>query len=367
MALVSYDYGSSEEEEEEDSPSSSSVIIPNETETQKTNGQEISKPNSTNILEDNISDDEIDTDVITTKNDKADSKSLFSVLPETKTVAKEIVEDKIEDFIPKPPSIPLKKERQKVKISIPSLSQFQDDDEPEVKKIKPSIKGSGLIGLLPPVKGAVKSNISFVPNVIANKNKPVASSSTSALVPSRVKKNADLKKAAVLKKQKEKTKIALSDAESDDDLDVPETYDDEMWEKVCGRPKTKPIIQVDEEPQLEEVINIAPEPVKPYEGLDNRAFKELIEKSKRPIGNIKLIDINEEEILADKDLWMAKSLTDPEMAPRSAVEDPVDPTRRKKHHITYLAQQAKANEQELQSQWAASKNNKYASRAKYGF
>ncbi|XP_050516005.1 uncharacterized protein LOC126890892 [Diabrotica virgifera virgifera] len=364
MALVAYDYGSSEEEEEENSPSS--VIIPKETDTQKTNGQQISEPNSTNILEDNISDDEIDTDVITTKNDQTGSKSLFSVLPETKTVAKEIIEDKIEDFIPKP-SIPPKKERQKVKISIPSLSQFQDDDEPEVKRIKPSMKGSGLIGLLPPVKGAVKSNISFVPNVIANKNKPVASSSTSALTPSSVKKNADLKKAAVLKKQKEKAKIVLSDAESDDDLDVPETYDDEMWEKVCGRPKPKPVIQVEEEPQLEEVINIAPEPAKPYDGLDNQAFKELIGKSRRPIGNIKLIDINEEEILADKDLWMAKSLTDPEMAPRSAVEDPVDPTRRKKHHITYLAQQAKANEQELQSQWAASKNNKYASRAKYGF
>lgn len=55
--------------------------------------------------------------------------------------------------------------------------------------------------------------------------------------------------------------------------------------------------------------------------------------------NIKLIDINEEEILPDKDIWMRKSLTDPEQAPKYVVTDPVNDTCRKKHHITYLAQQ----------------------------
>ncbi|RZB62194.1 PRCC domain containing protein [Asbolus verrucosus] len=140
-----------------------------------------------------------------------------------------------------------------------------------------------------------------------------------------------------------------------------------MWQKVCGRrSKPKEVIQPPEEVSDSKIINIAPEPVKPYDGLDNAAFKELVGKSKRPV-NIKLIDINEEEILPDKNLWLTKSLTDPDSAPKAVIENPVDPTRKKKHHITYLAEQAKVNEQELQSQWSANKYTRNQTRAKYGF
>lgn len=60
--------------------------------------------------------------------------------------------------------------------------------------------------------------------------------------------------------------------------------------------------------------------------------------SKKPV-NVKLIDINEEEILSEKDTWMTKSLTDPECEPKYEVTDPVNNTCKKKHHITYLVQQ----------------------------
>ena len=53
------------------------------------------------------------------------------------------------------------------------------------------------------------------------------------------------------------------------------------------------------------------------------------------------------------------------MAPKTQVEDPVDPTKKRKHHITYLAQQARANEQELKSAWATSKSNRMMSLSKY--
>lgn len=187
-----------------------------------------------------------------------------------------------------------------------------------------------------------------------------------------ISRNVPVPKSTTVKKKKPgvvppvKKLSSATDSDTDDEeIKVPETFDDEMWNKVCGRPKKKPVMNKEPEPPA--IVDIAPEPEKPYDGLDNVAFKELVGKSKMPIGNIKLIDINEEEILPDKDIWMTKSLTDPDLAAKVETEDEVDPTRRKKHHITYLAQQAKANEQELKSAWATSKNNRMMSRAKYGF
>ncbi|CAG9816263.1 unnamed protein product [Phaedon cochleariae] len=358
MALVAYDYDSNSDNDE-DTPTINQVVEP-----EKQVSSEIIENKITPALSDIESTKDLG-DIVTTN-----KTTLFSNLPESRACPKDTLkEDKIEDFIPRVDQVI--KEKQKVKITIPSLSQFADDenDEPDQKKKKYSSSvGSGLISLLPPVKGSIISTKSFVPKVIADRNKSVKHNANSNLVPNALRKKAEAKKAMLLlKMQEQKGKIALSDNESDDDIDMPETFDDEMWEKVCGNPKPKKVI---EEPQLhpqQEIIDLAPEPEKPYDGLDNKAFKELVGKTKRPIGNIKLIDINEEEIMPDKDLWLTKSLTDPEMAPKPQSDDSVDPTRRRKHHITYLAQQAKANEQELQNAWAASKNNRTASRAKYGF
>lgn len=58
---------------------------------------------------------------------------------------------------------------------------------------------------------------------------------------------------------------------------------------------------------------------------------------------------------------------DPELQPKAEPEETVDPTKKRKHHITYLAERAKATEQELKAAWATSKNNRMMSRAKYGF
>ncbi|CAH0547722.1 unnamed protein product [Brassicogethes aeneus] len=336
MALVSYDYESasgSEDEEDE----SSAVIIP---------------PPKPNILE---------NEPIKEKSpEPPGSSNLFAKLPESKIIVSDIVEDQIEDFIPK-----CKPEKQKVRITIPSLSQFdhKEDDEPEHKKAKPLNKGSTLLSLLPPVKGTVMTNKSFVPNSVAQKKK----SAPGSLVPHAVRKKAEAKKKAALEKATKPKAPVGSDVETDDEeMEIPETYDDDMWEKVCGRPKPKPVVKEPEE-FIPMEINIAPEPEKPYDGLDNTAFKELVGKTKRPIGNIKLIDINEEEILLEKDIWMTKALTDPEMEPKQEEEEVVDPTRRKRNHITHLAQKAKASEQELKNQWGASRNNRLQTRAKYGF
>ncbi|XP_068914681.1 proline-rich protein PRCC isoform X1 [Tenebrio molitor] len=353
MALVAYDYDSGSENEEDEVSTSAAVII---------NTEDASKDKKK--VEETITVNQSSEEV----NNGNDVPQILSQLPESKSSTANIVEEKIEDFIPKyrPATETKEKKPQKTKILIPSLSEFEDEeDEPEPKKRKTSIKSSGLLSILPPVKGSPLSTKSFIPNVL--KNKPQISEKSKKLLPNAVRQKAEQAKTAAIKKIIRTTEHG-NDAESDDDIEVPETFDDEMWQKVCGR-RTKPkpqVIQAIEEVAREPMVNIAPEPVKPYDGLDNAAFKELVGKSKRPV-NIKLIDINEEEIIPDKDVWLTKSLTDPDTAPKAAVENPVDPTRKKKHHITYLAEQAKANEQELQSQWSASKHTRNQTRAKYGF
>lgn len=63
--------------------------------------------------------------------------------------------------------------------------------------------------------------------------------------------------------------------ESDDEFDdIPETFDEETWEKVCAPKKRTPKRPVEDEETSYAVassVEIAPEPEKPYDGLDNAA------------------------------------------------------------------------------------------------
>ncbi|KAK9885798.1 hypothetical protein WA026_013667 [Henosepilachna vigintioctopunctata] len=379
MALVTYDYGTDSEESDgellENDKGSINILNAEKT---KSNGsnllpQTATKDVHTGNLSDceisgesgftetlyssQISDEEEDTLQVF-----SDSSILFNRLPPNKKVLQnnlEIIDDEVEDFIPKAKII--KPERGKIKISVPSLSDFDDfkDDEHVSKKFKSSSKGSGLLCILPPVKCVPISNTSFVPNVLTHKKKTSSEqvkTPSKSLVPDSVRKN----KSTIKKKDKNDSE------DSDDDIDLPETFDEELWLKSCGKVIKKDIIE-EESTIVEPRVDLTPEVVEPYAGLNNEAFKELVGKRSRIPRNVKLIDLNEEALVADKDLWMRKSLTDPEFVPKAPIEEPVDPTKRKKHHITYLAEQAKANEQELQNQWASSKFNRNQSRAKYGF
>lgn len=257
----------------------------------------------------------------------------FLKLPEPKQPANLAIEEVQDEFLKKKEEPTEKPNKQKIKISVPSLAQFDsdDDDDDTVQKVPKVIsKASGLFALLPPPKGTPLSNKSFIPNVLTRKSnlKP----------PTKQKKPAPPKPVNV-----------KQNAESDDEdimKDIPETFDEETWKKVCA-PTKKPqkrTINDNKNIYIEQTnIEIAPEAPQPYEGLDNDAFKQLVGSSKRRKENIKLIDINEDEVLTDKDLWITKSLTDPNMVPKEDVEDPVNDTCRRKHHITYLAQQVGDN------------------------
>lgn len=252
----------------------------------------------------------------------------FSKLPQP--LDSGTIEEVQDEFLKKKEQPTEKPSKQPVKITLPSMSQFDSDDEDAAAtKVAPkAAKASGLFALLPAPKGTPLSNKSFIPQVLTKKPKPQPKKKPQPK-PVRPTTNED-------------------SGESDVDMeDMPETFDEETWKKVCAPNKKPQKRTIDESQQhvnggTSTAIQIAPEAPKPYNGLDNEAFKQLVGSSKRRRENIKLIDINEEEVTADKDLWITKSLTDPDMVPKQQEEeeeDTINNTQRRKHHITYLAQQ----------------------------
>lgn len=289
--------------------------------------------------------------------ENAASSNIFKSLPQPQLNTNESVIEEDDEFLKKNEVPTEKAKKQPIKISVPSLADFDsDDEETPVKKAKVVNKSSGLFALLPPPKGTSITTKHFVPNAV-KKNINKKTQPTKKVIPPTVK-------------SKDKAENLDGEDEEDSMKDVPDTFDDEIWQKVCGRKEKRTPRPIIEEPIKTDIVQSNPEVTKPYDGLDNQAFKELVggnSKRKGEAAEIDIVEITEDEILSDKKIWMTKSLTDPEMAPKFVVKDPVNDTCKRKHHITYLAQQAKANEQELQNQWAASRFTRQKTQAKYGF
>ncbi|XP_065158677.1 uncharacterized protein, partial [Atheta coriaria] len=283
-----------------------------------------------------------------------ENPELFTTLPQPKTVNQFVdIKEENDEFLLKKEQPTEKPVKKPVRIIAPSLKDFDSDeeDEPKDKRQKIVSKSSGLFSILPPPKIATVTTKTLIPNSVA-KNAKKASNN---LIPRNVKTKAQ--------NTTSQSKNMTSDDE-DDDFKV-EEFDVNAWKAVCGRkPKLEPIVQVVDhsEQNIQADIVSAPDPSKPYE------VQKLVGSSKIRPENIKFIDINEEEVMTDEDIIRAKALTDPEVERPSAAEgEPISAMSKRKHHITYLAQQAKANEQELKNRWASNKYSRKQTQAKYGF
>ncbi|KAF5303399.1 hypothetical protein FQR65_LT08241 [Abscondita terminalis] len=288
------------------------------------------------------------------------SQSLFSSLPPPKVAVEDQVDEADDEFLHKK-EIPVQKPNKRIQINIPSLSGYssEEDERPPDKKAKKAV--SGLFAVLPPPKFTPLSNTSFVPNVIQKKvNKPPSNKPLPKRQPSKVVSGKPLLVPINLQNGYH------SDSNDDEDIEIPETFDDEIWQKVCGKKKKTEAKEPVESPTTLEQVNVsvvaAPEVEKPYSGLDNKAFKELVGSSKRIPHNIKLIDIHEDAIRPDKEVWL-KSLTDPNFEAETVVENDVDNTRKSRNHITALAQKALANDKELQMRWSENRFNRKQTQA----
>lgn len=90
-------------------------------------------------------------------------------------------------------------------------------------------------------------------------------------------------------------------------------------------------------------------------------------RSKRD--EIEIIELSGEQLNPNREEWLRNQLqATTEYQPRGLVDtaEPGTGTKRK-HQITYLAHQAKANEQELQAMWATNRHARRQTQNKYGF
>lgn len=250
------------------------------------------------------------------------------------------------------------KTHQSVKIYIPSLNEFSSEEEEQEtrKKSKQLFDSESLLNVLPLPNRKLLTNTSFIPNIL---NKKACSETNKTL-----QQNSGFGRVS---------KLFENDQElySDDDSEISETFDDEIWKKVCTGQKRYKTNSVQEYKTCSPVkptsiVQLAPEVQKPYVGLNNKAFRDMIKQKREHKGNTKVTNVQEDEIQLEREQWL-KSLTDPKYEPQTTIPNPVNSTCRIKNHITALAQKALASDHELQLKWSENKHNRRLTQAKYGF
>lgn len=318
-----------------------------------------------------------------------------------------------------PQPVPPRKERKKVKIFVPSLSEFSDDDEeeeskePPKKKLNPSKGGSGLFSVLPEPKHltAKETGRSLVPHVLTKR-------------PTQPKKpQAKIPKAAVATPGVGTSPVAkvaghASDEEEDEtpagtidffSLSEPTSIDPGMAGKglvthqasaaaaaggAAAAPYVLPLREVAEAPsnqpdqpssvmqqqyqdyEMEGPSDMVPSPSQPAVtaaattagGIDEATILRLAGKRGRAEA-INFIDVNADDALLTRHEWMTKALTEEKPMHGFSKKREGLPTQKQKqkHQITYLAHQAKERELDLKNTWAQNKMTKMQSQAKYGF
>lgn len=98
------------------------------------------------------------------------------------------------------------------------------------------------------------------------------------------------------------------------------------WQSARGRNFWNNLILTVTKPAVFKVTDLAPKPIKTYKGLSSERIKESLGSEDNEKSNINIVDIHEDEILPEKVIWMTKSLTDPKLVPKYAIENPANDT-----------------------------------------
>ncbi|KAL0851581.1 hypothetical protein ABMA28_007363 [Loxostege sticticalis] len=399
MALVAYDYSDTSDVEEEDENATVATVLPIKKDEAKT----FPKPEVPSEVQ-NIKIEDIPENVETNS-----SKSLFNLLPQPSQKKPSVVEDD-DEFLHKKETLS-NVVKPKAKITVPSLSDFKDV-EPSIPSAKPKIsneKKSGLLSILPQPRNAVSTATttkSFVPHVLTKK--PTNTTVKKKPLPSPMKK---------VKTEDKSLAQDYSDDSDDGEMQndffsinkVDDTPIEDMPLDIDLKPKEVKVksVKTENEPRSlqsyfkqdipesqaetptfqENATNQYDHPngsTSGYENeyeagasnsnevvLDDEAILKLCgARGKRKREDIQIVDVNQKEVLADAREWLLKGLMDDTTKRVSASKKRGDePTsqQRRKHQITYLAHQAKANEAELQNQWANNRQTKRQTQSKYGF
>ncbi|GLH04702.1 Proline-rich protein PRCC [Gryllus bimaculatus] len=382
MSLVAYGSSDESENEEEESPQVQRPVpkldFKQHTE-QETNKKHLEPPSTENIKSDSKIND---SGSIVKSGNSEKASGFFSSIPPPKTI-QEVDVLKAEDR-------PTKKTI--VKISVPSLSEFKEDEsEPTKKKLKPSAKGSGLFALLPAprnvfLKGTKSSDGSktqapLVPRVVS---KPVK---TPPVIPKRFLKP-------------DEDNVEDSNANEPQDFfslgslnDVPEEvpFDPvgELSSSTLNLPRPASWGNSTSEPQpsssqdsTEEFVSLdsqkgsADSDFIPVDNGNLQLSEEALQKlcgrrATRQQQELEVIDVSGAALIPDPQEWLTKQLTEERQLPARGFghrrHDGPTSQQRRKHQITYLAFQAKENELELKNQWSQNRMSRKQTQSKYGF
>lgn len=332
-----------------------------------------------------------------TENKSDTNGSIFLSLPKPKSTRSFLTDDnKLSNLLLNKKSISDKNsklDKDVIKISVPPLSDFNDEeDRPVSKKPKVNDKNVGLFSILPPPKNAAANNVNktFIPNSVSQikktisvnskyfkKTKPVESEKdenddddipvgTSFFGSSLTEQN----KTGNLENVKESSiyeKFPVTNSEGPAQIIQccenvsQQTYDVNSTQNADG---SSAISEYDSQPVDDTGVQN-----NPLE-LDEKALQILCGgKKKRQQMPMNIIDLSGEEIMPDSKEWLLKQLTEERKVRSHSHRKSQGPStqERRKHQITYLAFQAKEQELELQNQWANNRMSRRQTQSKYGF
>ncbi|XP_017480121.1 PREDICTED: proline-rich protein PRCC [Rhagoletis zephyria] len=345
-------------------------------------------------------------------------------LPKNKVDSSVIIEED-DEFLHKKASQPVEEVKPKpvliapnkgpVRITIPSLKEFNDVDQDmtgksKIKSLPKGQKKCSLLNMLP----QAKSEQNFSKATTANKpdsgtnnkaNEMPKPTAVNPFIPDTVKNRRPAHNTEcvdgmkrITKKSAAKPKITLvecsdSDENSDEGGDffslksedkLPEVSMNEINAIVAQRAAkmvnaaTEFLNKAAEQEKAQvETMEIDYEQLSAEHNhnkaiLDQTAIQALAgstAKRRRKEENIQVVDISSAEVLPSREEWMRTALASSTAYQPTGMlvdEEPAAGTRRK-HQITYLAHKAKANEAELQAMWSANRQTRRATQSKYGF
>lgn len=332
-----------------------------------------------------------------------DSQQLFAKLPPPRQNSATLHDPSLQDIIVKQADKPTKSKR--ALILIPSLNQFYDDEEEEEenkrKKLKPAQSGSGLIGMLPAPKHGSITSKQLTPQAVSRPSAPKPA-------PKRPPPKPSVPAATVQKASNVWEEEDADDMETSEDTPKFFTFEEPPLPKVsldieppqagsttglASSASPVPVascpahtepdpgaqqgastvpnfpLRVDPEQSRKGKIVYA-EPDEPGTSvfdveLDDGALVRLRGKRQEEIN---IIDVCADNHI-DKSQILIRGLTEqPTYSTHSETSDfNTSQQHRRKHQITYLAQQAKAREQDLKNTWSQNRMTRRQTQAKYGF
>ncbi|KAF8795023.1 proline-rich protein PRCC-like [Argiope bruennichi] len=332
------------------------------------------------------------------------------------------------DSIPKPAA---KKGRETVKITIPSLDQFKDEDIKIESKAKPAFKGgSGLLSMLPPPKySSSVTQRGLTPYILTKQKNAEKKTPEIKPVPKKSSSSGSINRVSVSKAEHSSENISTN---NDEDGDDSATFDFFSLESANKKTEIEENNVLNTQlPNKSSLFSSLPEPTQSashtitpiyqeeaasgpftsysssqsenYSG--NYEWNENVqtaytsdqtgwsvnyqsvqdvdqtdvetqflkdESFKKMLGRkkeeVQIIDVNADDQLTGKEQWLMQSLTE-EKIHRPSKRKGEMPTQqqKRKHQITYLAFQAKERELDLKNQWSLNRSTRRETQAKYGF